>query len=97
VLGLTEIITVQRGVMIESENSYFRQAQESVGEKSAWSLQHKIACGFGKESSIETRGIASLRLYVETAKILKDIIKTEHADVIRNTETAIRAAALNCD
>jgi predicted nucleotidyltransferase len=97
VLGLTEIITVQRGVMIQSENSYFRQAQESVGENSAWSLQHKIACGFGQESSIETRGIASLRLYVETAKILKDIIKTEYADVIRNTETAIRAASFNRD
>ncbi|MEP6904425.1 MAG: nucleotidyltransferase domain-containing protein [Actinomycetota bacterium] len=92
-LGLTKIITVQCGMMIKSENSYFRQAQEEVGKNSAWSLQHKIACGFEQESSIETRGIASLRLYVETEKILQDIIKSEHSDVIRNTKTAIQQSS----
>lgn len=92
-LDLTKIITVQRGVLIESENSYFRQAQEAARENSDWSLQHKIACGFGQESSIETRGIASLRLYVETEKILGSIIKSEHADVIRKTKIAIEQAS----
>lgn len=89
-LGLTKIITVQRGVMIKSENSYFRQAQEAVGENSAWSLQHKIACGFGQTSSVETRGAASLLLYVETARILRDIIKSVHSNVIQNTVAVIQ-------
>ncbi len=94
-LGLTEVIAVQRGIMIESENSYFRQAQQEVGENSAWSLQHKIACGFERESSLETRANASLRLYVETEKIIKSIVKSEHFDVIQNTKTVIEQSSFN--
>ena len=90
VLGLTKIITVQRGVMIKSENSYFHQAQEAVGENTAWSLQHKIACGFGQMSSIEVRAAASLRLYVETAKILRKIIKSIPSEVVNNVVAVIQ-------
>lgn len=89
-LNLTKIIIVQRGVLIESENSFFRQAQEIIGKDSAWSLQHKIACGFGQISSIETRAVAILRLYAETAKILESVIKPTHAGVIQRAIGAIQ-------
>ena len=93
-LGSTKIITVQRGVMIKSENSYFSQAREAVGENSDWSLQHKIACGFGQTSTVETRGAASLRLYTETARILRGIIKPAHSDVIQNTVALIQKSLI---
>jgi hypothetical protein len=94
VLGLTKAVVVQRGVLIESENSYFRQAHETVGQKSLWSYHQRVASGFGTGRQAptppEARGIAGLQLYLETVKLLERILKPDHLDVIQNTLAAIR-------
>lgn len=36
VLGLARAVAIQRGLLIQTENSFFRQVQEAVGRDSAW-------------------------------------------------------------
>lgn len=84
-LGLTKIVAVRHGLLIESENSFFRQVQNEIGEDSEWSFQHKIACGFEQNSTVGIRAVASLRLYVETEKVVRNVIKPVHSEVINKT------------
>jgi hypothetical protein len=96
--GLTRAVAVQRGILIESENSYLRQVQESVGRDSVWTRYHRLAAGFEigatNRSPAEVRGIAGLALYEETVRLLWHILRPAHLDVIDHTLTAIRESEL---
>ena len=93
VLGLTRAVAVGRGVLIESENSYFRQAQEAAGADSAWTRYHRLAAGFVADSSPAppaiSAGIAALHLYRETAQLLATLLLSRHRPVIEATLQAI--------
>lgn len=95
VLGLSRMVLVQSGALLETENAYFRRAQESAGLNSPWTKHFRTAAGFdtlpeGAEAA-RMRSLASLRLYSETARFLHAIIKPEHRDVIERTLTFIEA------
>src|SRR5260370_1138114 len=68
--GLTEAVAVQRGVLVKSDSTYYRQVQESAGQGSAWTRYHRLAAGIASAPSeyapATARGIAALLLYVET-------------------------------
>ena len=93
VLGLTRAVAVGLGVLIESENSYFRQAQEAAGADSAWTRYHRLAAGFIADSShalpATSAGIAALHLYRETAQLLASLLLPRHLPVIEATLQAI--------
>lgn len=94
VLGLTRALLVQRGVLVESDNTYFRQAQQTAGLDSAWTRALRLAAGFDAPAPdvppFVARGVAGLRLYVETARLLRGILAPAHRAVIERTLAAIR-------
>jgi predicted nucleotidyltransferase len=64
--AVTDAVTVQRGILATSGNTYFRQVEEAVGQVSVWTYYHKLLAGFdtnaGSVASLEHRGIATLHL-----------------------------------
>lgn len=99
VMGLTRAVAVGRGVLIESENSYYRQAQQAAGEDSAWTRYHRIAAGFTAPDLLDPRrppaeaiAIAALHLYRETARLLWPQFLPRHLPVIEATLAAIAAS-----
>jgi predicted nucleotidyltransferase len=98
VKGLTQAVAVGRGVLIESENSYFRQIQRAAGEESAWTRHHRIAAGFAapnpQSPPAEAIAIAALHLYRETADLLRSSLLPRHLPVIEATLAAIAASGL---
>ncbi len=101
-LSLTKAILVQRCVLLESENSYFSRAQDAVGRNSEWACWLRLSVGLDEAPSggplVEARGVAGLRLYEETVRLLQGILRPEHRDVIENALAAIRGSGVvsNC-
>jgi predicted nucleotidyltransferase len=98
VLGLTRAVAVGLGVLIESENSYYRQAQEAAGVDSVWTRYHRIAAGFVVDTShklpADAIGCAALDLYCETARLLRPSLLPHHLPVIQNTLNVIAGSQL---
>ncbi len=94
VLNMAEVIAVQRGLLIETENRYFELVQESAGRNSEWTRLFRLALGaeYGSESmpAYRTRGIACLGLYLETARLMDGIVLSEHREVITDTLDRIK-------
>jgi hypothetical protein len=107
VSGLTRAVAVGQGVLIESENSYYRQVQEAAGADSAWTHYHRCAAGLVIEPSGETAtttmtakmppvaaGTAALHLYRETALLLRPLLLPRHMPVVEATLEAIAASEM---
>ncbi len=98
VAGLTRAVAVGRGVLIESENSYYRQVQEAAGRDSPWTRYHRIAAGFVVDAShklpADAIGIAALDLYCETARLLRPLLLPRHLPVIQITLDVIAGSQL---
>ena len=95
---LTEVVAVQRGVMIKTDSTYYQQVEEAAGFDSSWTRYHRQAVGVDISSnmhSVKVRGIASLHLYRETVKMLWDVLVPEHREVIEQTLAIIDAALCN--
>jgi Nucleotidyltransferase domain len=92
---LTEIVAVQRGVMIKTDSTYYQQVEQTVGLDSAWTLYHRsIAIGDSEPLSTEAQGIACLRLYRETAHLLRPILRPAHRTVIEESLVVIDSSGL---
>jgi hypothetical protein len=92
--GMMRTISIQRGLLIESENVFFQAVQDSLGLNSAWSQALRLASGLDDRpdntySSMQYRGRAALRLYQETTVLLKPIIRTEHQAIIERALSLI--------
>ena len=87
-LGLTKVAAVKLGVMIPSENSYFRVVREAVGGNSRWS-EHHVAIGDAPTRA--DRASAALSLYVETAHLLGSVENVDDDAVIRGTVERIES------
>lgn len=93
---LAEILLVQRGVLIPTENSFIDLAQKTAGRDSNWSRQFRIMLGMdvppASHCPYRTHGTAALRLYEETVALMKVVIRPEDWAVIGNTlENIIQA------
>lgn len=95
-LAVSDIVAVQRGILAYSGNSFFQQLQEAVGLDTTWTCYHRLIAGIGEspvEKSLEVRGATALRLYQETANLLRPVLQTsEHNDVIEQTVIMIEEA-----
>lgn len=87
--GLSFAAAVQAGLMIESENRIFTMVQEHFSkDHPAWVRAFRLSFGMDVVANIpawQTRGLASLDLYEQTAILFKDIINETHREVIENT------------
>jgi nucleotidyltransferase-like protein len=80
--SLPQVVAVQRGLMIESDHTFYQQVQASAGgNESAWSRAHRAALGLHGEP-LRERAAAALRLYAETARLTADTLQTAHRDVV---------------
>jgi predicted nucleotidyltransferase len=96
--SLPEVVAVQRGILIEGSNRYYAQVQEAAGKDSAWTHYHRLALCLepfpAHLSPAEARGMAALRLYEETARLLRNVLLPEDREVIEQTLRVIEEAAL---
>ena len=95
--AVTMAIAVQRGILSMSGNSYFRQVQESVGFETAWTRYHNLIAGVDAPTVPgnlpEMRGVAALRLYQETARLLLPVLDASHyGEVVLQTSIVIDEA-----
>ncbi len=88
---MAQAVAIRYGTFLTSERAIFPTARSIVGESSRWShwLDHALGITAAKHASIHARGVATLRLYCETATVMGDLIQTEHQLLI---EMAITAA-----
>lgn len=82
--AVTEAFAVQRGILVHTGNTYFHQIQEAAGQQSAWTRYLRCAVGVDCDPvpSLEQRGIAALRLFQETARLLQPSLHPEHWDAM---------------
>jgi predicted nucleotidyltransferase len=82
--NLTDLVAVQRGVLVQGDRTYYRQVQESVRLESSWTRYHKIATGVTPLSTeaqgtpARSRGTAVLVLYRETFRLVESVIAPSH-------------------
>jgi hypothetical protein len=91
-------VAIQRGVLVKSDSTYYRQIEESIGLDSTWTRYHRIGAGVDAGSTdvppVVARGIATLHLYQETARLLWSILEPPQREVIGQTVKVIEKARL---
>lgn len=90
-LGLVEAMAVHKRLLVESENQYFAQVYQALGQNSPWSRAHQLAVGW-RAGAFQRRGIAALQLYWESFKKVQEAVQDEHLGVIRVALGLIREA-----
>jgi hypothetical protein len=95
-LDIAEVLLVQRGVFVPTENAYFELAQSAAGRDSAWTRQLRLATGLDPVPADQpvyvTRGVAALNLYRLTVELMGNILRPEDSAVIHHTLEAIKEA-----
>ena len=94
--GLARILLVQRGVLVPTENVFIDLAQSTAGQDSAWSRLFRRVVGLDAPAEGEEPyrgvGIAALRLYRETASLIRDILQAGDREVIDRTLDVVAEA-----
>ena len=95
VSNMLEVVAVQRGIMIVSENRYFDLIQDAVGRDTKWVGAFRAAWGLDSASSqYQSRGAAALKLYRLTAAMFDGLIPEKHRDVVNNTLWLIKEVGI---
>jgi predicted nucleotidyltransferase len=97
VLGLARAVLVARGVLLESENGFFEQAQQVFGSESPWPMYFRCAAGLDEGQPASGRACAVLHLYREAVRSFRAIIRPEHSEVIEKTVELIDSMVLEFD
>jgi hypothetical protein len=82
ILGLPKVVAMARGILIETENSFFREVQHRVGSSSPWSKLHRIGAGFVPGCTLNVRASAGVHLYPETRSIVSTCLEEADSEVI---------------
>jgi hypothetical protein len=90
---LANTLLIQRGILIQTENAYIDLVQEAAGRTSDWTRQFRLAVGLDLLSPEKPAyigyGVASLRLYCETARLLQNILTPKDASIVNQTMAII--------
>jgi len=91
--GLSNVMQVQRGVLISGDNGFYDEVAQAIGLDSQWTHLRSIAFGVsdvhGRPASLRERVVAGLGLYVVTAELLSDALQPEDAPLIQQTVALI--------
>lgn len=91
--GLSQVLQVQRGVLLSGDNGFYAEVAAAIGVDSLWVQLRGIAFGVlevaGRPPSLRARVAAGLRLYVVTAELLGNALQPEHAPLIQQTVNLI--------
>ena len=87
--GLVNVMKVQRGIMLKSENHLLQRVTDVIGVDSAWSQFCWTSFGIGPAAnrpfSLQQRVRAGLNLYLASVALLSDAILPEHLPLIEAT------------
>lgn len=94
--GLTNVVKVQRGVLIYSDNSLIDQVMAAVGHTSRWAQYCRRSFGMTDENglvpSLHERVVAGLQLYVATVALLALVPQRKDASMLARTVERIQHA-----
>ncbi len=87
--GLANVVKVQRGVLVYSDNSFLDQVIDAVGQASEWARQCRTSFGIATEPdqppTLRERVAAGLRLYATTAELLTEAIQPADTPLVTRT------------
>jgi len=90
---LARLMRVQRGILGNSDNSFYDDVRQALGVESRWSALLSNAFGAALAGngllSLREEVMAGLQLYCETARLLDDILQAEDRPLIEATVTRI--------
>jgi hypothetical protein len=91
--GLSQVMKVQRGVLLSSDNGHWDEINRAVGELSEWVRLRRMVFGLedgsGKVPALRHQVAAGLRLYGLTAAMLDAALPEPERGMIRATATRI--------
>lgn len=88
--GLTNVMRVQRGVLITGDNATYSEVVESLGADSLWARLSRQAFGIAGGLALQEQVRAGLQLYVLTAELLWEEIRPAHAKLVKEAIRRIR-------
>lgn len=94
--GMSQVVQVQRGVLLSGDNAFYEEVAEAVGRDSEWARLRRTAFGVseGDEAAptLREQVVAGLRLYVLTAGMLAGALRPEDEPLVTWTVSLIRRA-----
>ena len=83
--GLTDVMRVQKGILIAGDNSSYLAVTGALGEESEWVRLSRKSFAIDDNVSLPDQVRAGLRLYVLTAEQLAEVFKPEERTLIEET------------
>ena len=83
--GLTEVMRVQKGILISGDNASYLGVTAVLGEESEWVQLSRKSFAIDGDVSLPDQVRAGLRLYALTAEWLSGIFKLEERTLIEET------------
>ena len=91
---LSNVIRVQRGVLISGDNTFYAETAAAIGTASEWVRLRRIAFGLedaqGRAPTLRQQVEAGLHLYVETARLLAGTLRPNDEPLIHQTVERIQ-------
>jgi hypothetical protein len=80
---LTNVLRVQRGILIASDNTTYSEVAESLGLDSPWVKLSRMVFRIAEGLTLEDQVSAGLQLYVLTVDLLETAIRQEDKPLLR--------------
>jgi hypothetical protein len=93
--GLSQVIIVQRGLLLVGDNAFYDAITASMAGQSEWLRLYRAASGIeaddGRAPTLREQVMAGLRLYVLTAELLGPALQPDDRLLIYRTCVLIKA------
>ncbi len=93
---MADVLVIQRGVLVPTENAYIDYAQTTAGRDSNWSRQFRLAIGLDRLPAgippFQGYGEAGLELYRETVALMREFLLPADAVLVDHALAAIQEA-----
>ena len=83
--GLTDIMRVQKGILISGDNASYLAVTAALGERSEWVRLSRKSFAIDGDVSLPDQVRAGLRLYALTAEQLSEVFNPEERTLIEET------------
>ncbi|CAF1150719.1 unnamed protein product [Rotaria sordida] len=88
--GLSEVIQIQRGVLVSSDNNVFSEIELALGNNTQMIKLHRIVFGVIGNYTLQQRVIAGLQLFVLLTEQMSNIWQANDIEIIEHTANQIR-------
>jgi hypothetical protein len=88
--GLSEILQIQRGILVTSDNNVFKEVELALGNNTEMIELRRITFGVTGSYTLRQRVIAGLQFYVLLAEQMSDVWQADDIQIIEHTIKQIR-------